>query len=225
MTLKILKDYGIKYKVKEKSKIKILGKQSYKERDYIIEGDYSQASFFFAAAALGGDLIIKGLTEDSLQGDKEIIKILKDMGSVIFKDNNSIIIKKSENLKSLDIDIKNIPDLAPILAVLLSFSDGEGSLYNIDRLKYKESNRIKSVISLVNSLGGEALEKENKITIKGFKTLKGGEVNSYKDHRIVMAAAIASLRCENPVTINGAEYVNKSYPDFYKDLESIVLKI
>ncbi|NLC66910.1 MAG: 3-phosphoshikimate 1-carboxyvinyltransferase [Clostridium sp.] len=222
MTLKVLKDYGIKYDLK-KNKINIPRKQKYKKRDYTVEGDYSQASFFFAAAALAGDLTIKGLNMESLQGDKEIVNILREMGVVILKDKY-FIIKKAENLKALHIDIKNIPDLAPILAVLLSFSSGEGSLYNIDRLKYKESNRIISVINLINSLGGKASKEGNKIIIKGFKRLKGGKVNSYNDHRIAMAASVASLRCENSVIIEGAEHVNKSYPDFYKDLDSIVFK-
>ena len=224
MTLKVLRDYGVKIESKETNKFKIKGNQSYKNIDYTVEGDYSQASFFLAAGVLGGNLKIKGLDKGSLQGDKRIIKILRDMGCSIVEENNILKVFKNENIKSLDIDIKNIPDLAPVLAVLLSFSKGSGSLYNVNRLKFKESNRIDSIINLVNSLGGKAIEEENRIVIKGFKTLKGGEVDSFKDHRIVMASSIAAIRCSGGVKIKGYEYVNKSYPNFFKDLKSIVLK-
>lgn len=224
MTLKLLEDYGIKIESNEKNKFKIKGNQSYKNIDYKIEGDYSQASFFLAAGVLGGNLTLKGLNKKSLQGDKEIIKILRDMGSIIIEDKDEIKIYKNESLKPIDIDIKDIPDLAPILAVLISFSEGQGSLYNIERLEFKESNRIESTIKLINNLGGSAIEDKNRIIIKGFKTLKGGVVESFKDHRIIMAGSIAAIRSEGPVRIKGYEYIRKSYPNFFKHLKSIVLE-
>ncbi len=112
--------------------------------------------------------------------------------------------------------------MAPILGIVLSLSLGGGKLLNGERLRYKESNRIEATIDLINTLGGDAKEVNDDIVIKGFETLKGGMVSSFRDHRMVMAAAVASLRCEEPVIIEDYRAVNKSYPDFFNDLEAIL---
>jgi len=219
MTVKVMKDFGIEL-YREENTFFVKGNQKYQAMDYFVEGDYSQAAYFMAAGAIGGDVTVIDLNTASIQGDMEIVSLLRKMGADIDAVENGYQIKKSK-LKAIDIDISEIPDLTPILAVLLSLSEGTGRLTNGDRLRYKESDRIKSTVALINSLGGEALEEDSTIIIHGKEFLDGGHVYSYNDHRIVMAAAIASLKTKEKVSIEGYEAVNKSYPDFFEDLQSI----
>ncbi len=142
------------------------------------------------------------------------------MGAKVNRIENGYEVEQSK-LRALDIDISDTPDLAPVLGVLLSLSEGTGKLMNCDRLRYKESDRVQSTIELIRSLGGEAEEEESSIVIKGRESLRGGHVYSFNDHRIVMAAAVASLRCTEPVKIEGFEAVKKSYPEFFRDFEKI----
>lgn len=219
MTLKVMEDFGV-FVEKEGNTFFIKGNQTYAARDYEVEGDYSQAAFFMAAAALAGEVRIIGLRHDSLQGDREIVRILGKMGAEVRRVEDGYQVKKSD-LIGLDVDICNIPDLTPVLGVLLSLSKGGGRLKNCRRLRYKESNRVESTIELIKSLGGKAELAEDDILIEGSSMLRGGEVDAYYDHRIVMASAVAALRCEGLVTINGYEAVNKSYPDFFRDFSML----
>lgn len=219
MTLQVMQDFGI-VGHREGNTFFVAGNQKYTVRDYAVEGDYTQAAYFLAAGALAGDVSVTGLNLHSVQGDREIVDLLQRMGAAPEKIENGYRVKRHP-LKALDIDISDIPDLAPILGVLLSLSEGTGRLLRGDRLRYKESDRIKSTVSLINSLGGDAREEGNTIVIQGKPELQGGRVNAQSDHRVVMATAIAALRCQGPVIIDGYEAVNKSYPEFFKDLEGI----
>jgi len=119
------------------------------------------------------------------------------------------------------VDLENIPDLAPPLAVLAASRDGITEFVNGERLRFKESDRIKSIVAMINDLGGHAEEMEDGFVITGTGSLVGGDVDSYGDHRIVMAAAIASGICSEPVYIEGAEAVCKSYPDFFEQFRKL----
>lgn len=220
MTVRVMEDFGVSVR-RDGDTYFVSGNQSYKARDYVVEGDFSQAAYFLAAGALAGHAEVLGLNHASIQGDKEIVKILEKMGAKVEMIENGYAAERSE-IRALDIDISETPDLAPILGVLLSLSHGEGKLLNCDRLRYKESDRVQSTIELIKSLGGEAREEGNSIVVLGRENLKGGHVYSFNDHRIVMAAAIASLRCTEPVRIEGFEAVKKSYPEFFSDFEKVV---
>jgi 3-phosphoshikimate 1-carboxyvinyltransferase len=166
-----------------------------------IEGDWSNAAFWIAANALGSNIKVTGLDENSCQGDLRIRDLsLKPKASI---------------------DVKDIPDLVPILAILACGAKGNTLLRNCGRLRFKESDRIKSVCGMVNALGGVAEEKSDSILIRGTGSLTGGTLRSENDHRIVMAAAIAATICESDVIIQDAEAVNKSYPHFFKDYNSL----
>ena len=185
-----------------------------------MEGDFSQGAFFMAAAALAGEVHIKGLSHDSVQGDREIVNILEKMGAEALRTEDGYKVRKSE-LHGIEVEISDIPDLTPVLGVLLALSKGGGKLKNCRRLRYKESNRIESTIELIRSLGGQAELDGDDIVIEGCEMLRGGTVDTYHDHRIVMASAVASLRCEGPVKILGYEAVNKSYPEFFCDFSAL----
>lgn len=175
-----------------------------------VEGDWSQAAFFEVANALGSSVDIQGLNEKSVQGDKKILEICRDM-----------VYNKNGILKSFELDCSDIPDLVPILAVLASFCQGTSRIYNVARLRIKESDRLAAMTECLNKLGGRVTANEDSLVIEGVDHLIGGEIDSFNDHRIAMAMAIASTRCTAPLRINGAECVSKSYPDFWEDFRRL----
>ena len=166
-----------------------------------VEGDWSGASFWLAADALSSRKIrITGLDPDSAQGDRaaaELIPRIRQGGAVI--------------------DAGNIPDLVPPLAAVAAAAPGETRFINAGRLRLKESDRLQSVCAMLNALGAEAEERPEELIVRGEEILRGGVVDSCRDHRIAMSAAVAALVCREPVTILGAESVEKSYPAFWQD--------
>ncbi len=181
-----------------------------------VEGDWSQAAFFLCGGAINGDVKITNLDINSTQGDKKIIDILKALGADITLGENCVYIKSSV-LHGAKIDALDTPDLVPVVAVTCCYADSDSIITGVSRLKFKESDRLKSTCDMINSLGGEAHYSDDSIVIKGVTTLKGGEIDSYNDHRIVMSSAIGALMCENDTVINDAHAVNKSYAHFFSD--------
>ena len=163
-----------------------------------VEGDWSNGAFFLAAKALGSELNVLGLDADSLQGDRAVAEILEKLVS------GAAIISAAD-----------IPDLVPILAVVAAAKQG-ATFTNIGRLRLKESDRVASVIAMITALGGEATADDDTLYVNA-TGLHGGVVDSCNDHRIAMAAAIAATVCKEPVTILGAQAVNKSYPQFWEE--------
>lgn len=220
MTVNVMRDFGIEIHREDNTFI-VPGNQAYQVRDYVVEGDYSQAAYFLAAGALAGHTKVVGLNHASTQGDREIVSILEKMGVSLTPVEDGYEVRKSE-LRALDIDVSDIPDLTPVLGVLLSLSNGTGRLMRVDRLRFKESDRVKTTVELINTLGGEAREEGSDIVVTGREKLIGGNIYCHNDHRIVMAASVASLGCVNPVIIDGYEAVGKSYPEFFHDFQKIV---
>lgn len=221
MTLKTLKLSGIKTIWKDDT-IYVAGKQKYKSRIFDIESDWSHAAFFIAAGALGEKVILSGLNEYSLQGDREIINIVKTMGAKVnWEKDGSLTVSHNGRLKALDIDISNIPDLAPILAVLASYAKGKTTLYNAKRLKYKESDRIYDLKDSITKIGAKINAKDDMIEIEGVEYLKGGYATSHNDHRIAMAISIASIISKNDIILDGENAVKKSSSIFFKQFEEL----
>ena len=163
-----------------------------------VEADWSNAAFFLAANTLGSSLDIRGLNPNSAQGDRAAAWLLPEL-----------------TRKALTIDASDIPDLVPILSVTAACFQG-ATFTNIRRLRLKESDRVASVIAMLEALGGHAEAGDNTLHIFG-TGLVGGTVDSVNDHRIAMSAAIAAIRCTEPVTILGAQCVQKSYPKFFDE--------
>lgn len=206
MTLDILKRYGISIQNEDYKRFIICGKQQYKPCDVTIEGDYSQAAFYLCANAMGSRINVQGLFKDSCQGDKEIVSIIRRFGSP---------------LKGTTIDVSQVPDLVPVLAVLASQAEGKTHLINAARLRMKESDRLHTVTCMLKALGCEIEEGKDSLTIHGRQGLSGGTVDSFNDHRIAMAAAIAATVANSPVTISGGECVAKSYRNFWEDYDHL----
>ena len=166
-----------------------------------VEGDWSNAAFFLAAQALGSPIQVGNLNPDSPQGDRACARLLPEL-----KDN-------------LTISAADIPDLVPILAVTAAANQG-AVFTDIGRLRLKESDRVASVMDMLRALGGQAEADDTTLTVYG-TGLHGGTVDSHNDHRIAMSAAIAATVCDSPVTILGAQCVEKSYPKFFTDYTSL----
>lgn len=225
MTLQVMKKFGIKIE-ETGDGFNVPGGQKYEAPErYTVEGDWSNSCFFLAAGALlEGGICVKNLSRESLQGDKKILDLLKNFGAEVSAGQKDIVIKPAK-LKGIIIDASQIPDMVPVLAVLACGAEGRTVIENAGRLRIKESDRLATVSQGLNSLGAKVEELSEGLIIEGFggKKLGGGAVDGANDHRIVMMAAIASLICENPVAISGAEAVHKSYPDFFKDLRKLNL--
>ncbi len=167
----------------------------------LVEGDWSNAAFFLAANALGSDIALENLNDGSAQGDKAVVPLLRQLQS------------------NVTVDTSDIPDLVPILSVVAACMQG-AVFTNIRRLRMKESDRVASVTALLKALGGDAWADENTLTVLPC-CFTGGTVDACGDHRIAMAAAIAAAAAKGPVTILGAQCVEKSYPAFWSEYKRL----
>ena len=167
-----------------------------------VEGDWSNGAFWVAAQFLGNDLSVRGLNAISIQGDRAVVDIAHTMAE-----------------SAPVVSAADIPDLVPILSVMAAANHG-AVFTDIRRLRLKESDRVATTAAMIENLGGKAEATEDTLTVYG-TGLVGGTVNSHNDHRIAMAAAVAATVCRRPVTILGAEAVNKSYPGFWNEYEKL----
>ncbi len=215
LTLDALTLFGADIVFDGKKRFEIKGRERLiSPRKTIVGGDWSNAAFFLVAGAVGKDPVtVTGLDENSRQGDRGILDILVKMGARIEKSGEKITVFPSD-LHGIDINAKNIPDLVPILAVAASVARGESKIFGASRLRLKESDRIESVCQTLTALGADVIPTFDGMIIHGKKRLIGGEVDSFNDHRIAMSASVASLVCENSVTVKRFEAINKSYPAF-----------
>ncbi|MDE5583990.1 MAG: 3-phosphoshikimate 1-carboxyvinyltransferase [Ruminococcus sp.] len=203
ITIDVLRNFGICITETDRG-FYVKGGQKYKPCDYTVEGDYSQGAFFLVANAIGSDVKIIGLSADSVQGDRRIAEIIK----------NSTVGGKITGFRE---DCSDIPDLVPILAVLASFGTEESVIYNAERLKIKESDRLESTAEMINRTGGSATVTADGLIIRPTGITHGAEIDSFGDHRIVMASAVLATRADGDIIIKNAEAVEKSYPCFFED--------
>jgi 3-phosphoshikimate 1-carboxyvinyltransferase len=220
MTLAALKKYGIIIEAENPKLYHIPGSQKYKPQKAAVEGDYSQAAFWLVAGALGGKLAIGGMEQDSLQGDKAVLPIMKQMGSSFTIAGKTITIDKSTT-HGVTIDARDCPDLVPVLTVLAAVSQGHTQIVNAGRLRIKECDRLKAISTELNKIGAHITEEPEGLSIDGVDGFTGGKVTSWNDHRIAMSLAVASIKCNKPLIIEGAECVAKSYPDFWQDFAQV----
>jgi len=216
LTLEVLESFGISIENDDYKQFIIKGNQSYKPTQIAVEGDYSQAAFWLAAGALSGDITCLGLKHNSRQGDKAIAEILQNSGARLKRDNHSIN-TESSFLHAFEVDVSQYPDIAPILAVVAALSMGTSKITGAARLRIKESDRLRAIASELNKLGAEIYEDEDSLTITGVEALQGGEVDSWGDHRIAMALAVAAIKCKNSVVLHNSSVIDKSYPNFFDD--------
>lgn len=199
---------------------RISGKQAFRAQGTLsVSGDWSNAAFFLTTGALSDPITVSGLDEADTQGDKEIVPFLRQFGANVSVEGDAVTVQTGK-LTGTTIDIGETPDLLPILAVLATQAEGETRFTNAARLRLKESDRLKTTTQMLKALGGDVEELPDGLLVRRC-TLTGGETSSYQDHRIAMAAAVAAIVCDAPVTITDAEAVDKSYPQFYEDYEML----
>ena len=219
MTLSVLKAFGIDILCTDNG-YKIKGNQKYTAKDFVVEGDWSNGAFWLVLGALNDGITVQGLDKNSLQGDKAIAKILADMGADILVDGNCTVVKKSL-LKGIEVDVSQIPDLAPILSVALACAEGKGKITNASRLKIKESDRLQAIYDNLVAVGVCALPGDDWVKITGAKNLQGGIANGFNDHRIVMSMAVLSTQTKQGIVVSDSHAINKSYPDFFDIFKSL----
>jgi 3-phosphoshikimate 1-carboxyvinyltransferase len=234
ITLDVLESFGINIQANyESGKFIITNDQTYRSQSFDIPGDFSSAAFILAATVLSykqSSVIIANLSEKNYQGDKKIIKILKEMGANIKIDQEKHQITvigdlKYNHLKGLEIDCTDIPDLFPILSVIGAFAEGKTVLYNTHNLRLKETDRISAMARELNKMGVKVVEEDDKLTIFHCDKLKGTIIDHNNDHRIAMACSIAALYADTSSKIQRSEIVKDSYPSFFEDLKKLGAQI
>jgi len=185
------------------------------------EGDWSNAAFWLCAGALGGGVTVTGLAADSLQGDRRITELLTRFGADVSVTEDRVTVRPAP-LRGVRLDAADIPDLVPVLAAVAAAAEGETVITGAARLRLKESDRLRTTAGTLRALGADVRETADGLRIRGTPALAGGvTVSGCGDHRIVMTAAVAAIRCRRPATVTGAEAVDKSYPGFFRDYAAL----
>lgn len=206
MTLQVLQMAGITVAQPDSTHFAIAGAQPYRPIHAAVEGDYSQAAFYLAANGMGSQIQLTGLSADCVQADR-------------------IILQYAQRLRApgtVELDVRQCPDLVPALAVQAALRAGQTTrIVNAARLRMKESDRLQAVSQSLNALGARVQELPDALQITGVAQLQGGTAESFHDHRIAMMLAVAATCAAEPVVVQGAECVQKSYPNFWEDYEAL----
>ena len=220
MTIDLAARFGVAIEHNSYEQFYIAGGQHYAPCTYNIEGDWSGASCLLVAGATAGSITVRNLNHISLQADLAIIEALARAGAEIITTNSSVTVHGGP-LHAFEFDATDCPDLFPALAALAASCEGTSVLTGTQRLTYKESNRAETIAEVFGRLGiGVDLSEENTMRITG-GPVSSAVVDSHNDHRIAMAAAVAALSSDDSVVIEGADAADKSYPNFWSDLDTL----
>ena len=222
MTLECLRQFGINIQHAEELIEYEATPQQFKPAEYHVEGDWSSASYLLGWGAVAGEMKINNLSMQSLQGDRLIVDFLRDMGAFIETRGESVSIKKN-CLKSIKVDMNDCIDLLPTMAALAALAQGTSEFTGIERARLKESNRISSLRQGLERAGIEVIEDMDKLSIIGGKP-REAVIDAQNDHRIAMAFSLIGIAAGR-VTIEGAECVSKTYPEYWHTLRSLGVKI
>jgi 3-phosphoshikimate 1-carboxyvinyltransferase len=219
MTLDIMKKFKVDVNYDRAGKSFHIEPQIYRSRDYSVEGDYSSASYLIAAAAsLNSDLTVQNLPNNSKQGDKQILEIVKDMGSEVKVKNNEVKIQGQGILKGIEVNLQNAPDLLPTVAALGAMAEGTTTIKGVEHARFKETDRIHTCAIELSKLGVSVTEKSDGLIIRG--GVHGGVVKSNMDHRLAMAFYIIGLKVGN-IIIEDASVYNISFPNFPEIIQKL----
>lgn len=222
LTIQMLKKFGINIEWENDLVLSIKGGQKYIPHNETVEGDFSQFAFFGVLSAINNPVEICGMDPNSLQGDKQILSILSDFGCDVKYENGTYRIS-AQKLCARPIDLKNCPDLGPVLCTLAMFSEGDTNIFNASRLRIKESDRIAAMVAECAKMGCTIEDTENEMTIHGGFAKPTQPLCGWNDHRIVMACAVALSVLGGE--IDGCEAISKSYPSFFDDLKKAGIEV
>lgn len=220
ITLELLKKAGITINT-DFTKFDIPAGQSYEAESYLVPGDFSSASYMLSAGVITNSRVeVKNLLP-SKQGDVRILNILKQMGAHIsWNKIEGIARVDGADLRGINIDANQFPDLVPTLAVLATYAKGTTEIHNVEHARYKETDRLHTIALELKKMGAKIVERKDGLLVRA-SSLRGAEVTGYSDHRIVMALAIAALGSKGSTTINTAECVDVSYPGFFREIAKL----
>ena len=199
--------------------------QHYRPTDYRVPADFSSSAFPLVAGGIAGRLTARGMDMSDPQGDRKIIDVLKEAGCDVEVSGDEVTCSNTGRLEGAEIDMGDIPDLFPVVAVLLSTAKGRSRLYGAPHLRFKESDRIALTENMLRTLGADIRGTEDGCVIEGVERLHGGRIEHNGDHRMMMAAAVASLVSDGPVSMENDACWNVSYPGFPEQMRSIGMDI
>lgn len=218
MTIDTMEKFGIQVQKLQHDGFQVEN-QIYHGRNYTIEGDYSSASYLIAAAsALDGNITLKNLFHDSMQGDKMILDVVKEMGAKIKIGQDQISIQGEGQLKAVEVNLENSPDLLPTVAALAAVAEGISHIKGVEHARYKETDRVHTMALELSKLGVKLKEEPDGLIIHG--GARGGTVQSHGDHRLVMALTIVGL-VTGGVRIQNAAVHQVSYPNFPQIMQEL----
>ncbi|MDR3707716.1 MAG: 3-phosphoshikimate 1-carboxyvinyltransferase [Capsulimonadaceae bacterium] len=215
LTDAVMTAFGVAIGHEEYQKFAVPGRLHYIARDYAIEPDASNATYFLAAAALtGGRVTVSGLGSSSAQGDATFVRVLEEMGCAVMQGQSTTVVTGPDTLHAVDIDLESIPDTAQTVAVLALFANGVSRLRGLGTLRVKETDRIEALATEMRKLGAEIVAGPDSLTITPPKSPYTAAIDTYDDHRMAMSFAVATLRLPS-MTINDPGCVAKTFPDFW----------
>ena len=225
MTLAVMADFGIRVEAAPSLTYFRIPQGCYQGTAYRIEGDASGASYFWAAAAVtGGRVTVANVPVPSLQGDAQLVPLLARMGCQVSMRNGGITVQGPAQLQGIEVDMGNMPDVAPTLAVVAAFAEGTTVINNIAHLRIKECDRLAAMVTELRKMGADVEEEPDRMIIHGRAgggNLHGAEIETYEDHRIAMCFGVAGLKVSG-VKISGEQCVVKSFPDFWQRFQEML---
>lgn len=223
MTRSVQAAFGVQSHWLDENTLAIPGGQHYHPCDYTVEGDYSQAAFPAVLGAVCGGVTITGLAPETLQGDAAILDILRRCGAVFTRTAEGISFEKAP-LHGVDIDLADCPDLGPVLMVLGLLCEGTTVIRNAERLRLKESDRIAAMEAELRACGGVLESEGGTITVHGCANrlhAPAGALHGHNDHRVVMSLSVLALSTGIPLTVDDAEAITKSWPNFFEAIKPL----
>lgn len=224
MTLEVMRDFGLEV---HHSDFKIFtiepAKKIVPPADYLVEGDWSGASFLIVAGMINGKVQLDGLKKNSLQADRAMLDVMDKVGTRYHWESDTLCIQSSD-LNPFSFDATHCPDLFPPLAALAAMIEGESRISGVHRLAHKESARASALVQEFTTLGIDIRAEEDDLVINGLlngQMIKGGTVSAHNDHRMAMALTLLSMRSSGNISIKGAGSINKSYPGFFEDFHQL----
>ncbi len=224
LTLRLMQHFGVRVEHENLERFHFGVRQTYRARDYMVEGDWSGAAFLLVAGAVSGQIEVDNLNVLSAQSDTAILQALEQAGAKVVKGMFAIVIEKAP-LKAFEFDATQCPDLFPPLAALAANCEGVSKIKGAERLVHKESNRSTALQEEFGKMGIKVRVDGDDMFITGGGKIHGASVHSHNDHRVAMACATVALNADGPVRIAMAEAVNKSYPEFWKHWQRIGGKV
>ncbi len=223
ITIDMMREWGIEV-INESYKRYIVPAGEYNMKEYTVEGDYSAAGYFAGIAALTGSTVtLENLNRNSKQGDKAFLRIIEKMGNKVLMKDNCVIVE-GKGVQAGKVDMEDCPDQAQTLAVLAAFADGVTRMTGVRSLRVKETERVKAVQAELGKMGIRTESPDEDTLIVHGGTPHGASIDTYHDHRMAMSFAMSGTKI-NGMRINDPEVVNKTFPDFWKKLESIGINL